>query len=263
VSSCLGEGSVAAAVSLVQVSDAGRAHAGNGDALGHWEVPDGIVFAIADGIGRTGREASTLALERIGARLREASADLPPTTRLRRAVQDANVALYEKAVTVPELSGMATTVTVSGLVGTALVAAHVGDCRLSLLRDGTLTQLTKDHTWAWAHLPGAGVAAAEDGRRRRYASPRCLGRELVVSIDLLSMQLRPGDVLVHTTDGIHGPLAAEELGELLRAHPPDAAARALVRRAREEDATGDASVQIALVTALPEPAPRSWWPFAR
>src|SRR5205823_2268879 len=93
----------------------------------------------------------------------------PIATRLRRAVHAANVAVYEKAVVVPQLAGMATTLTVTALVGSALTTAHVGDCRLWLLRDGTLTQLTKDHTWVWSHLPG--IAPPTPGREqpRRYS----------------------------------------------------------------------------------------------
>ena len=53
----------------------------------------------------------------------------------------------ERTITVSELRGMATTLTATAVTGASLTTVHVGDCRLLLLRDGTLTQLTKDHTW--------------------------------------------------------------------------------------------------------------------
>src|SRR5437899_2616124 len=129
----------------------------NEDAVGCWPHADGLVLAVADGLGAhsAGEVASQLALEVLPAELAQAPTTWPLTTRLRRAVQAANVAIYQKAITVPELQGMATTLTATALVGGALVTAHVGDCRLWLFRDGALTQLTKDHTWVWAHVPGA------------------------------------------------------------------------------------------------------------
>ena len=232
----------------------------NEDGVAHWTEPDGVVLAVADGLGEaaTGRVASTLALEVLARELAE-TADLPAVKRLRRAVQAANVELYQKVVTVPELAGMATTLTVSALGPHGLVTAHVGDCRVFLLRDGTLTQLTKDHTWVWAHLPGAPERERTQGQARRYSLPRCLGQELIVSVDVLSMALLPGDVIFQCSDGVHGVLESEEVSELLQAHPPDAACRALVRRARECASDDDASVQVAAVRAIDAPAARSWW----
>ena len=237
------------------------ARATNEDGVGHWPEADGLVLAVADGIGEaaTGRVASTIALEVLGREL-GASAELPVVKRLRRAVQAANVELYQKAVTVPELAGMATTLTVTALGAHGLVTAHVGDCRLFLLRDGTLTQLTKDHTWVWAHLPGAPEQVrGVRGQPRRYSLPRCLGQELIVSVDVLSMAVRPGDVFFQCSDGVHGVLEEHEITELLESHPPDAACRALVRRARECASDDDASVQVATVRAIDAAAARSWW----
>jgi protein phosphatase len=230
----------------------------NEDAVGHWPEDGGFILAVADGLGDedAGQLASSLALRMLGEDLRETT-DLPAVKRLRRAVQAANVALYEKAFTVPELRHMGTTVTVTALAPDGLVTAHVGDCRLFLLRDRTFTQLTKDHTWAWAHLPGAPERV--HGRPRRYSMPRCLGQELVVSVDVISMSLRAGDVLLQCSDGVHGVLGDGEMRELLESHPPEAACRALVRRARESASEDDASVQIASVRAVEAPAMRSWW----
>src|SRR5204863_411318 len=81
-----------------------------------------------------------------------------------------------------------------------------------------------------------GLLSLEDARThpRRNMLTRCLGRELIVGIDVLSMDLRPRDIIVQCSDGIHGAVRDEEVAELVVAHPPEAACRALVRRAREE-----------------------------
>ena len=251
-------------IEFFQLSRGGRCREVNEDAVGCWPHADGIVLAVADGLGEqsAGEVASQLALEVLPAELGQAPTTWPLTTRLRRAVQAANVAIYQKAITVPELQGMATTLTATALVGGALVTAHVGDCRLWLFRDGALTQLTKDHTWVWAHVPGAPSVEQVRNQPRRYSLPRCLGRELVVSIDILSLELRAGDVIVQCSDGVHTALGEDDIQELLEAHPPAAACHAILRRAGQLDGSDDLSVQVAAVRDVPLVA-RRWWPFSR
>src|SRR5256885_14483122 len=65
-----------------------------------------------------------------------------------RAVQQANIEVHELSLFVPELRGMASTLTFVALDRGEMIAAHVGDSRLYLVREGTAVQLTKDHTVA-------------------------------------------------------------------------------------------------------------------
>src|SRR5262249_41579052 len=115
-------------IEFFQLSRGGRCRGGNEDAVGCWHHAAGIVLAVADGLGEqsAGEVASQIAVEVLPAELAQAPTTWPLTTRLRRAVQAANVSIYQKAITVPELQGMATTLTATALVGGALVPAHVG-----------------------------------------------------------------------------------------------------------------------------------------
>jgi serine/threonine protein phosphatase PrpC len=253
-------------VEFHQVCDAGRVRRTNEDAVGHWPHEDGLLFAVADGLGDQpgGEVASQLALAVVSREMERASGSWPLQTRLKRAVQEANLEIYTKSITVPELRGMATTLTASAIVGGTLVAAHVGNCRLFLLRGEGLSQLTKDHTWVWEQIE-YGKLTPESARThpRRDLVTRCLGRELIVAVDLLTIDLRAGDVLLQCSDGVHEALPEAELAELLAAHPPAAACRALLRRAREEGTVDDVSAQVASITDCPPPAPRAWWRLGR
>jgi len=237
----------------------GAVDGANEDAVAHWWCADDLVLAIADGVGEhsAGQVASAVALDVLARELSAPQREWTMSTRIRRAVQAANLEVYQKGIAVPELRRMATTLTVTAIEGRTLLAAHVGDCRLYLYRQGHLTQLTKDHTRAWEDPlapPGNG-----NGFRPGVLS-RSLGHELVISIDFLTMELSAGDQLLQCSDGVHGALAEEELCELIEAHPPEAACQAIVRRAHEVDAGDDASAQLVRIAALaPAPAPRPWW----
>jgi protein phosphatase len=253
-------------IDFFQLTDIGCVREANEDSVGHWPHEDGLLFAVADGVGgeNAGEVASALALEVIAREMERAPGGWAVGKRLRRAIQEANLEIYNKAITVPELRRMGTTITATAIVGGGLFAAHVGDCRLFLFRDRRLTQLSKDHTWV-AEQVQYGLLTAEAARThpRRHTLTRCLGAELIVGIDNLTLDLRPGDVVLQMSDGVHGLVGEAEMAELLAAHPPEAAARALVRRGREEGGEDNLSVQIAAVVDCPPPAARPWWKLGR
>src|SRR5436309_14138042 len=227
-------------IEFFQLTDVGCVRDANEDAVGHWSHEDGLLFAVADGLGghAGGEVASALALEVLAREMDRAPGGWPVSKRLRRSIQEANLEIYNKAIAVPELRRMGTTLTASAVVGGTLVAAHVGDCRLLLLRDGKLTQLTKDHSWVGEQVQ-YGLLSAEDARThpRRHMINRCLGRELIVGIDVLTTEVRPGDVLAQLSDGVHALVPETEIAEILRTCPPEAACQTLERRGR--DAGGD------------------------
>ena len=78
---------------------------------------------------------------------------------LNRAIGHANRRIKEVADNDPTLYGMGTTVVASVLHDNYLYLAHVGDSRAYLLRNGELTQLSQDHTFAQEQLrAGLGIA---------------------------------------------------------------------------------------------------------
>jgi PPM family protein phosphatase len=253
-------------IEFFHLTDTGCVREGNEDAIGCWPLEDGLLFAVADGLGghNAGEVASALALEVLAQETGRAPESWPVAKRLRRAVQEANLTIYNKSTTVPELRRMGTTLTASAVVGSTLVTAHVGDCRLYLFRNGNFSQLTKDHTWVWEQVQ-YGILSAEEARThpKRHVLSRALGQDLIISIDILSMDLQPGDVLVQCSDGVHALLPESEILETLQTAQPDAACRAMIHHAREAGGDDNLSVQVAVVVSCAPSRPRSWWRFGR
>lgn len=250
-------------IDCFQLTDIGCVREHNEDAVGFWPHEDGILFAVADGLGghNAGEVASTLALDVLAREMERAPGHWPVLKRLRRAVQEANLTIYQKGITVPELSRMGSTLTATAVVGGTLVTAHVGDCRLYLLRNGELTQLTKDHTWVWEQVQ-YGILSPEQARShpRRNVLTRCLGHNLIVSIDTLRLDLQSGDVLVQCSDGIHTLVPEPDIAAIVRGAEPEPACRALIERARDAGGEDNLSVQIAAVLSCPVSTNnRRWW----
>ncbi|HJQ84124.1 MAG TPA: protein phosphatase 2C domain-containing protein [Candidatus Binatia bacterium] len=218
-----------------------QARHGDGGAAGTgcWPHDDGLLLGLATDVGNGAAGFATqLALDVIAREMERAPGAWPVAKRLRRAVQEVNLDLHGKALVVPELHGTAAALTASVIAGGLLVTAHVGTSRLVLVRDGRPRQLTKDHTGPFA---------------------RALGPELVVAVDVLRIAVRTGDVVAHVSDGLWALVREAEIAELLVAHRPEGACRALVRRAREEGAERDVAVQVAAVTAAAANGARPWW----
>jgi len=254
-------------VDFFQLSDIGCVRQNNEDSIGFWPHEDGLLFAVADGLGayNAGEVASSLALEVLSREMDRADGGWSLEKRLRRAVQEANIAIHQKSITVPELRRMSTTITASAVVGGDLVTAHVGDCRLYRLREGQFIQLTKDHTWVWEQVE-YGILSPEEARThpRRSMLTRSLGQNLIVGVDLMRTDIRNGDILVQCSDGVHAMLTEPEIVEVAGTQRAEDACRAVVQLARDRGGNDNISVQVASIVDCPPPTPRSsWWRFGR
>ncbi len=249
-------------IDFFHLTDAGCVREENEDSIGSWPYEDGLLFAVADGLGghNAGQMASALAIETLAREMEHAPSKLSLQNRLRRAVQTANLEIYQKGMTVPELRRMGTTLTASIVAGSTLIAAHVGDCRLYLLRDGNFTQLTKDHTFVWEQVY-YGILSPEEARThpKRHVLNRCLGHDLIISIDTLTLDIRAGDVLVQCSDGVHGALPEPQIAEVILKRRPEAACRAIIKRSKEAGGEDNMSMQVASIVSCPAPQLRSWW----
>lgn len=114
----------------------------------------------------------------------------------------------------PDLLASGTTLTAVTLDGATARITHVGDARVWLVRGSELRQVTHDHTVV-AALVEAGQLTADEARSHQHRS--LLNRALVPGVvaDETAVDLRPGDRLVLTTDGVHSYV--DDLAPLLTA----------------------------------------------
>jgi PPM family protein phosphatase len=220
---------------IAMLTDIGTQRSGNEDSCGHFiENDDTLIFAVADGVGgyEGGEVASALAIEVTLRAYRESPPSWGAAKRLHRAVQQANIEIHNKALAVPELHSMATTLTAVAVEKGILYAAHVGDCRLYLARHHKITQITKDHT-AVGERVRMGLLSPEEARNHPERSKllRSVGRDLIVSVDRISIPLIKGDRVIVCSDGLHGVIEDHELERETRELDPEAACRRMIEEA--------------------------------
>jgi protein phosphatase len=220
------------------------------------------VAAVADGVGghAAGEIASQWAIEAIAA-LDKRRLGKPLDVALLDAVAWGNQTIGFIAECHPHTAGMSTTLTAVALSDDgAYVLANIGDSRTYLLRDGALTQLTRDDSFvqymvdgghltlehARRHPSRSLVMVALDGRpERRPATDTVAGR--------------PGDRLLLCSDGLSDVLDHPALERLLVPGTGQEAADRLVDTALEAGGRDNVSVIVADVVARHEPGP-TWLP---
>jgi protein phosphatase len=214
------------------------------------------LYVVADGLGsyRGAAVASGLAVEAA----REALAGAPPPVDdpgalrawLGRAATHAARALHARGRAERALGSMATTLTCVRLVEDTWWALHVGDTRAYLLRDGALTQLTRDHSIAWEQLEAGAITKAQ---LRTHPNQGLLTRTLIarrdfVVPDVTSGALRAGDRLLLCSDGLVKVLDEGRIAETLAGgDDPAALAAGLVDRADRLVLVDDATAVVVLV----------------
>ena len=225
------------AFELALLSDVGTTRPDNEDSCGHFvEGPGSVVFAVADGIGgyEGGEVASRMAIDILLEAYRESPPEWGAAKRLYRAITRANIEIHDKALTVPELGRMGTTMTAAAVEKGMLSAVHVGDCRLHLIRNSQISVVTKDHTMV-ADRVRMGMMSAERAKNHpdRGMLLRSLGRELIVSIDRIAMPLLERDRLILCSDGLYNVLEDKELESLTREVDAETACRSLIDTANQ------------------------------
>ena len=161
---------------------------------------------------------------------------------------------------------MGTTCTAVGLVDRTLLIGQIGDSRCYILRSGQLAQLTKDQSLAW-QLIEAGAMTAEEAKSFEHANIilQALGVQDKVDVVLSSVELCRGDVVLVSSDGLHGPVTDEEMKAILSGEPDlKKACEALIAKANEHEGPDNISVVVARFEGdgLPEPEPNPVLGFA-
>jgi len=210
------------------------------------EIERGWVAALADGVsGHEGGDGLMAAQTSVMSLLRDfhgVPADWDASVALDRLLghQNAWLAAHNRR---PGPDGQPrealTTLTALALRGRRYALAHVGDSRAWLLRDGQCLLLTQDHRM----------------ERRDFAGlTRALGLDDALRLDHSAGELKVGDRLLLTSDGVHGSLRSRQIADLLRATPgAQAAADALTAAALAAGSHDNATALVLDIRDLADP----------
>ena len=226
----------------------------------------GALFAVADGMGghARGEVASRLAVEVLFTTFYTAPGE--PAERFRRAMTTANTAVRRAGIlAAPEKAGenadaaplppMGTTLVTALVLGPWVLFGNVGDSRAYLLQNGSLEQVSRDHSYLAEEIR-RGLVTEEAAALLpfRHLITRSMGARDEIEVDLFWRPWPAGSTLLLATDGLHGVVDELNMATILALQPPAVAVRHLVDAANE--AGGPDNVTALVVRSVP-PAPQA------
>lgn len=207
------------------------------------------LFVVADGMGghNAGEVASALAVRTIHDFLR--LAPTPTESTLTDALALANEEVFSTAAASPEYEGMGTTVVAVVAGDERILFGSVGDSRLYVWHQGTLTQLTRDDSWVSHVLPDDVPAEEVQRHPMRHVLTKVVGLREDVEPSVASATLQRGDVLVLCSDGLHGSLADARIAETVAAA---SSVQEIAERLVDQALTGGATDNVTVVVVRRE-----------
>ena len=195
------------------------------------------LYIVADGMGghASGEVASKMAVDA----MREffaATANDPERTwpykmdrskgyeenRLITGIKLANLRIFESAQRDTRQRGMGTTVVALFAVEDGVYVAHVGDSRVYRMRDGTLEQLTEDHSLLNDYIKMKRLTPEEIANfPHKNVIVRALGMKDTVQVDISRLEPQANDLYILCSDGLSGMIHEPELFEKVSAFMND------------------------------------------
>jgi serine/threonine protein phosphatase PrpC len=264
---------MALAVEVAGKTDVGCVRANNEDNFGY-DSRYGI-FVVCDGMGgqAAGEVASKMGVdilldyfrnETSVAEMRSANgATSQPGSAgarsLASAIQLANRTIHKAGQEQNSRNGMGSTIVAALVRGNSLAIGHVGDSRIYLVRQGTIQQLTQDHSLVMEQVR-RGYITLEQAQKSEMQNIilRALGSEEAVEADVEDLVAVPGDLLLMTSDGLTRHVQDEEILAILQAPGNlENACADLVQTAK--DRGGDDNITCLLVRIVDRPWYHSIW----
>ena len=233
-------------------TDIGLMRSSNQDYCKTGELPDGCIWAVVcDGMGGAngGSTASRIAAETIAEQLKE----LYHTEKYRddmeklikTAIAIANQRVYDMSLNVYSLSGMGTTVVTAVVKNEVVHIVHAGDSRAYLYENGSLTQITKDHSMV-QELVDIGQITPEQAQNHpnKNIITRALGTRANLRTDYNYVGFSKGNVLIMCTDGLSNYITEDSLSGYIQRYQGSELADKLVEQANAMGGSDNITVAV-------------------
>jgi protein phosphatase len=212
-------------------------------------------FVLADGVG--GHQGGEIASEFVVKTLLATQIELSQKSTAHSTKQSLKQQVLDTHLQLKTLGSdkkieMGTTVVTGVIIDQQLHYTHVGDSRLYLLRNNLLALLTKDDTLKQQVLDS--VASSDESIADAVPAnivTQALGISEEINVHYGCLDLKFGDVLLCSSDGLHDALTLQELQQLLITRSNlQQCADTLVNRALNRGAIDNISVLL-VETPLP------------
>jgi len=240
-------------VQICTDTDPGMERGNNEDSV-TFDAESGLCI-LADGMGghNAGEVASGMATAFIKSEMRKQMEEFGRsinadkiTHAMGECVTMTNHAIYSMSKTNPQYKGMGTTLVIGVFLDGTLILGHIGDSRCYRLRDGELTQITKDHSVLQEQIDAGLDLSKQDSVPNLLT--RGLGTESFVEAEINLHTVTAGDIYLMCSDGLSDMASEKQIAAILsEPNPLETKAKQLIAAANEAGGRDNISVVLALV----------------
>lgn len=202
------------------LTDTGRVRYMNQDYI--YSSPENVgslpnLFLVADGMGghKAGDYASRYTVENLVVYLNRQGQG-SPVMQLKTGIQAVNERLYEESRSREELRGMGCTLVAAVAEADTLYVANVGDSRLYLIRQNSIRQITRDHSYV-EEMAAMGRMDRDSAYYKSHKNiiTRAMGIERSVEADFFEAELCQGDYFLLCSDGLTNMVDDESIRRIV------------------------------------------------
>ncbi|MBE6674570.1 MAG: Stp1/IreP family PP2C-type Ser/Thr phosphatase [Ruminococcaceae bacterium] len=139
---------------------------------------------------------------------------------MKRALLEANDAVYTYSRENPRLKGMGTTLVSALVIGNSVFCLNVGDSRMYFMKGNKIRQITKDHSYV-QHLIDIGRITKNDIEYtlNKNIITRAVGTEITVDPDIYKSSVSEGTFILLCTDGLCNHVNDETICDIVSDDP--------------------------------------------
>lgn len=187
---------------------------------------DAAAVILCDGMGgeNAGSVASEMTVEFMSDRIRKGFRGNVNRNFIRNllitSVTAANSLVFDRASKESDKYGMGTTCVAGIIYANRAYIINVGDSRAYHIFDDSIQQITKDHTYV-RRLIESGEITEEESKTHpeRNRITRAVGAEKNIIPDYFEIDLEVGNILLFSSDGLHGYGSDAEIAEIIVNNP--------------------------------------------
>ncbi len=202
-------------------TDVGCVRDVNEDYLGYFQVPNGHLFIVCDGMGGhlAGETASQLAVETFKNYFFKKHYENPQKA-LFDATIEANRIIFDTSQKMSQYAGMGTTLVATLIENNEVFYVHVGDSRLYYFENQTnaLHRITKDHSFVQQLVDNNVIKDHEmEFHPRKNEILQALGIKSIIEPDVCKLPILPAndDIMLLCSDGLNGMINDETIKNII------------------------------------------------
>ena len=137
---------------------------------------------------------------------------MPVKSLMISAIENANSGIYELSLANPDCAGMGTTVVAAIIANGYVYVAHAGDSRAYKISDGSLIQLTTDHSVVQRMVENGEITKEEaKDHPDKHIITIALGVDETIKVDFCQEPFEDGDKLILCSDGLTNYVSGEDI----------------------------------------------------